>query len=385
MSFKRLLNIGCVLSNIGMTFAIDHEVTVNFTMSISNSMMNSALSEQKSISKIVAPQTIKPVLNQFQLKNPTIIIDSSRGIEEKKEILRAFSKLSQQITFNQNISIQSPSYIIFTSLKTFEWTIFTESPILVITEVQNESELEAIDVSINIDMNFMDIESLKVYETYNINNKKITKYLGQFEATKSQRLRFSEQQNVLPIARRRANFHGIQLNAMVELEPPIIMFPDDYASRAPYFPNNQTYDMTEITTGYFMHVLKSMEQVYNFTTKLYKRKDGVWGFPKKMSNGSFAPNGMLQNLDEGSAEFAWVPLAILQPRMLYADYMPVLVNAYGGLFIPAKGSSEGINWTLFLGVFTLNLWQALIVSTVVVSIVVFIFEWIQTKKVPVSS
>ena len=104
-----------------------------------------------------------------------------------------------------------------------------------------------------------------------------------------------------------------------------------------------------------------------------------------MSNGSFAPNGMLQNLDEGSAEFAWVPLAILQPRMLYADYMPVLVNAYGGLFIPAKGSSEGINWTLFLGVFTFHLWQALIVSTVVVSIVVFIFEWIQTKKVPVSS
>ena len=103
MSFKNFLNIGCVLSNIGITFAIDHEVTVNFTMSISNSMMNSALSEQKSISKIVAPQTIKPVLNQFQLKNPTIVIDSSRGIEEKKEILRAFSKLSQQITFNQNI------------------------------------------------------------------------------------------------------------------------------------------------------------------------------------------------------------------------------------------------------------------------------------------
>ena len=109
--------------------------------------------------------------------------------------------------------------------------------------------------------------------------------------------------------KRRGNFHGIQLNGMVEYEPPMTYFPDDFANKAEFFSENQTYDKTEIVDGYFIDSLHSIERVYNFSTKLYKRRDGGWGMPQELVYGGFRPTGMLQNLYEGSAEFIWAPLS----------------------------------------------------------------------------
>ena len=109
--------------------------------------------------------------------------------------------------------------------------------------------------------------------------------------------------------KRRGNFHGILLNGMVEYEPPMTYFPDDFANKAEFFSENQTYDMTEVVDGYFIDSLHSIERVYNFSTKLYKRRDGGWGMPQKLVYGGYRPTGMLQNLYEGSAEFVWAPLS----------------------------------------------------------------------------
>ena len=96
---------------------------------------------------------------------------------------------------------------------------------------------------------------------------------------------------------------------MVEYEPPMTYFPDDFASKAEFFSQNQTYDMTSVVDGYFIDSLHSIERVYNFSTKLYKRRDGGWGMPQKLIYGGFRPTGMLHNLWEGSAEFVWAPLS----------------------------------------------------------------------------
>ena len=82
--------------------------------------------------------------------------------------------------------------------------------------------------------------------------------------------------------KRRGNFHGIELNGMVELEPPMVYYPNDFTNKAKFFSNNDTYDMTNVVSGYFIDILHSLEKHYNFTTKLFKRKDGQWGMPKTL-------------------------------------------------------------------------------------------------------
>ena len=44
--------------------------------------------------------------------------------------------------------------------------------------------------------------------------------------------------------------------------------------------------MTNIVDGIYIDMLNSMEKVLNFSTKLYKRKDGQWTPPKTLPNGT---------------------------------------------------------------------------------------------------
>ena len=93
---------------------------------------------------------------------------------------------------------------------------------------------------------------------------------------------------------------------------------------------------------------------------------------------------MLQNLHDNSAEFTWVPLAIVSERLLYTDYLPILARAYGGIFIPSKGNSEDIDWKLYTGSFTMQLWQGLLLTSFLTAVSVFIMEWISMRKQPVN-
>ena len=60
---------------------------------------------------------------------------------------------------------------------------------------------------------------------------------------------YIEASNFIPyICKRRGNFQGIQLKAMLEQEPPYITkFPQDIENVATYFQINETYDMTTIS------------------------------------------------------------------------------------------------------------------------------------------
>ena len=80
--------------------------------------------------------------------------------------------------------------------------------------------------------------------------------------------------------------HTLLFKGLTEIEEPAIHFPHDFVSNATYFPNNDTYDMTNIVDGIYIDMLNSMEKVLNFSTKLYKRKDGQWTPPKNLSDGT---------------------------------------------------------------------------------------------------
>ena len=102
---------------------------------------------------------------------------------------------------------------------------------------------------------------------------------------------------------RRGNFYGIQLKGMVDFEPPMTDFTKDYKSKVKYFPNNETYDVTDVSIGVFIDALKSLESTLNFSTRLYQRKDGAWGLPKKLPNGTIHTGGILQNILDGDVNF----------------------------------------------------------------------------------
>ena len=52
-----------------------------------------------------------------------------------------------------------------------------------------------------------------------------------------------------------------------------------YLENAKYFQNNETYYLvTGLTYGLFNDVLGILQDRLNFTTQLYKRKDGAWGY-----------------------------------------------------------------------------------------------------------
>ena len=55
------------------------------------------------------------------------------------------------------------------------------APNLFVSKIQNISDLNHIALPIDAEVYFIDIDSLKTYEAYKINEIQVTRYLGQFE------------------------------------------------------------------------------------------------------------------------------------------------------------------------------------------------------------
>ena len=165
---------------------------------------------------------------------------------------------------------------------------------------------------------------------------------------------------------------------------PQVDYPDDFHQVAPYFSNNETYEMTNLVHGVYIDVLHALEHKFNFTTKLYMRKDKKWGIPSIFSNGTVViPPGILQHLDDGSAEFIVAALSIIIERLIVVDYLPVLNSGYGAIFIPMSDDEEGFDFKAFLVPFTGEIWLVICVTALLISILGYISEWIYSKNPPV--
>jgi hypothetical protein len=105
---------------------------------------------------------------------------------------------------------------------------------------------------------------------------------------------------------------------------------------APYFPGNKTYEVTGLAHGLYIEVLSLLETKLNFTTRLYKRQDGVWELATRDKNtGKFHASGMLTDLMSGNADMIVTSIAIINERSGVVDFLPPTTSDYGGLFILA--------------------------------------------------
>ena len=131
------------------------------------------------------PNSIPSILDKFNIHHP-IVINMMIDAKYLMSIVKCMSLEGQRIIFRQN-QIDQPyqSYLIFTNLGNFKWNQLTYVPILVVSRIKNEVELDQVDVSIGSEVLFLDPFSLKVYESYTVNKIHTRRFLGQFQEKKS--------------------------------------------------------------------------------------------------------------------------------------------------------------------------------------------------------
>ena len=333
---------------------------------------------------------LSELLKEFHIKNPNIFHNNNNtprnDIHHKANLVKVFSNLGHTCTYNYDHNKQTN--IIFTNLNDFKPQLSSETaPILILTQIEEEKDLIKVNLSIDKQIYFVDEVSWKIYETYTINELQIIKYLGVIQATNSAlkegNVEFVKSEQYIPFfEKRRSNFHGVQLNAMVELESPYVYTSvDNFASEVSYFSNNKTYDMTNVIDGVYVDVLHSLEKIHNFSTKLYMRKDREWGVPKSFPNGTVILDGMIKTLVEiDSVDFIWTALDILPARISYVQFLTPLSYDHGGIFIPNQEKMNQVHFILYLEPFSLNLWIAILLTDLLIVGLIYITHWFSNSN-----
>ena len=339
----------------------------------------------------VLPDILPSILEEFRINQP-IISDDMLG---KKEIIEVVKKLNYQgysIGFSQKQFNPYQSYVIFTdSLIKFKWNNPTYTPILVVSKMQTKDDLKEVDVSIGGEVLFLDRVSLKVYESYLINKIQKSHYLGQFHInnTGNEAIFVPSKEYIPNMENRRGNFFGMQLTGGIAL---LLDDPEHYLNLVKFLPHKNVYDVTKLVGNpeysdllYGMvegMVLKLMETKFNFTSKLFSRKDKKKGSPHVLLNGTAVidKEGVFQDLIEGSIEFVWDPFIMLPIRLQFVDFLSPIWNSHDAIFVPIKDSSEEIDWEVFLGPFGIEVWIAIVIKCVILSILVSIIEWVHGYK-----
>ena len=164
------------------------------------------------VESIISPSIIIDMTEQFKIINPTIIVNNTDyKTSDRIKLFKTFTNHGHEVSFNFEDSKQNQSFIIFSQIQNLNWEIHSEMSVLVVTKIENNSDLEFLNILVCEEVYFIDYDTLKVYESYTINKIHITRYLGKFEE-KNNHVTFMEASDFIPnFVKRRGNFHGLQL------------------------------------------------------------------------------------------------------------------------------------------------------------------------------
>ena len=232
------------------------------------------------------------------------------------------------------------------------------------------------DEKINIDQQIYFLTpSLDLYEKYTINNKLIQQKLGHFvdgayipeELTK---------QNFVD---RRHNLHGLELIALAVESKTSMKIGN--LKNAPYFPSNQTYDVTDLIQGKYLEILTILQNNLNFTTKIYSRMDDKWGVPIQHPNGSISvPDGIIKDGMNGLADILLARLTIMYERYLAIDYLVPLETLTNGIFVNKDSIQESLDFEVFQKPFDKWTWTTLTLSSLIVTISIVLISKVLNQE-----
>jgi hypothetical protein len=150
-----------------------------------------------------------------------------------------------------------------------------------------------------------------------------------------------------------------------------------YVILATYFPENKTYDVTNLTIGLYKEVLSTLETELNFTTRQYKRQDGVWGsVTVDTSTGTLFSTGILANVQSGNADIIATSMAIQIDRSLVVDYLPPITSDHAALIIHNDNNFNGLEFVTYFKTISNEVWLLIVILAFCISIFLYLFKFI---------
>ncbi len=212
---------------------------------------------------------------------------------------------------------------------------------------------------------FFHLDTLSITEIYTINSVLVRNQIGQIVVLNSEKaslLYHKETQD--SFVKRRSNFRGLSLRAMVENDGLNVKInPYFKEDKNGWVLDKQGHPIKQIESsnvaGLYVDVLHILQQDMNFTTELFMRKDGGFGYPV---NGTWV--GMIANLLYNDADLILAGVTINVARRQVVDYLHRITTIKGGIFIGRKGLEEHA-WLSFLYPLRTDVWVFLLFYTIV--------------------
>lgn len=188
--------------------------------------------------------------------------------------------------------------------------------LVVFTNTTSDNILQKMECKINQQVYFLSVDAKEVFETYTINNHKIVQKIGEID--NQQVLKWLKNPNFIE---RRMNFYGIHFKALVEQDGIWAKIEDKFSTEAPFFSNNQTWDISDYVSGVVMNVLDEMKLKHNFTVRYYLRKDRKWGNVIQLANGTVQESGMVGDIYFDRADIIACTPSFRLVRISILDYI----------------------------------------------------------------
>ena len=214
-------------------------------------------------------------------------------------------------------------------------------------------------------------KSQEIHEAYTVNNVIIKKKLGGIDFTAKKFL--WEPYINSDFIKRRSDFHGAVLKGVVQFDGLNMNANSLYLENAPYFSNNDTYDVTEYTYGSYKDILLILQERLNFTTILYKRRKIVWGYVYPLSNGSYVGTGLLGDIFFKRADIAVTALWYVIDRAHYVNFLPPIQPYWSSVYIPLTDNEDGINIGTYFFPFTSHLWMTVLLTGTIFALMKLFF------------
>jgi hypothetical protein len=184
---------------------------------------------------------IQHVLGPFTIINPLIVSTKLTKTAEVK-LIKLFSTNDQRTRI---VNLESKpileedglcsKMLVVDDVSKINITNFlvgTTCPVLVLLTTDGifEAVLSLVQIDINQNVYFLSTITNQVFETYNVNNIRIVRKLGMFEAVKNtSKLMFNPEPGVeTDFVKRRSDFQGLALKAMVEVQTGDLMLPPNF-------------------------------------------------------------------------------------------------------------------------------------------------------------
>ena len=189
--------------------------------------------------------------------------------------------------------------------------------LMVLSEMVIDKVIQQMDCKINQEVYILNNNTLEIVETYNINDYKIERKIGEITHYGYMNWTLPKRLDI-----RRKDFHGIHFKGMTDVYGNWISINDSFSKSAPYFSNNGTYKVTNHISGILIRIMDIMKSELNFTIDYYLRKDRKWSNVIEYSNGTFGGDGIVPDVFFKRADLIVGTLSITPHRYPYIDYLP---------------------------------------------------------------